>query len=379
MFQKLRNLADQLAGPALLIGLLGSVIQNYRLWQRDRVLADRLRLDRSVLPQLQTTPRVSVLVAAWNEGTGIDAHIASFLALRYPDIELILCAGGNDDTYARAARYASDRVIVLRQHAGEGKQRALATCFAHATGEFIFLTDADCHLEDEALIRLLDAIINQGEAAATGISQPLPKQAAMVLPNYIWISDAVAAMHHPAYTTGLLGRNALLTRQALVDSGGMDFVAPTGTDYQLGQRLHAANIAIRFVHTSNIASKYPQSWRDYRRRQSRWLRNLLLYGPRYGATADVAATLKTIITGLTMLSLPIAGITIGRIVIFPWLLLVFHAMIAKVRYRQIVAYAYGQPIQLPVLRRILPLTLADFVIWASPVFDMVFRQRRTQW
>jgi hypothetical protein len=67
---------------------------NWWKWRQDRVLALRLRAQEAEPVQLKSTPKVSVLVAAWNEADMIREHIESFLRLRYPNKELILCAGG---------------------------------------------------------------------------------------------------------------------------------------------------------------------------------------------------------------------------------------------------------------------------------------------
>ncbi|NJK33015.1 MAG: glycosyltransferase [Deltaproteobacteria bacterium] len=87
-----------------------------------------------------------MLVAAWHEADHIGAHIAAFQALRYPNKELILCAGGADGTCAIAQGCANESIHILEQMPGEGKQRALRRCYAAASGELIYLTDADCLL-----------------------------------------------------------------------------------------------------------------------------------------------------------------------------------------------------------------------------------------
>ena len=69
----------------------------------------------------ETLPKVSVLVAAWNEADIIREHIQSFLGLHYPNKELILCAGGEDGTYRIAREQGHTKVKVLEQQRGEGK------------------------------------------------------------------------------------------------------------------------------------------------------------------------------------------------------------------------------------------------------------------
>src|SRR5512132_4146763 len=101
MLGQIKQLAGRHAGTLYIAGLVAVGVYNWRLWRRDGELADRLRAEWAPPPELVRAPKVSILVAAWNERDTIDAHIRSFSELRYPNIELILCAGGADDTLDR--------------------------------------------------------------------------------------------------------------------------------------------------------------------------------------------------------------------------------------------------------------------------------------
>src|SRR5690606_13618117 len=61
-------------------------------------------------------PSVSVLLPAWNEASTLGRCLDSLLAIPWPDLEIILCAGGNDGTVEIAKRYAAahpDRIVFL--------------------------------------------------------------------------------------------------------------------------------------------------------------------------------------------------------------------------------------------------------------------------
>lgn len=363
----------------LLSALSAVTVYNLYLWQHDTELADKLRNKISSVPVLSCTPKVSALVAAWNEHDHIDDHILSFVALTYPDIELILCAGGTDDTLERARFYASTRVIVLEQRDGEGKQAALARCLERASGEIIYFTDADCIFVEEALIRLLAPLINGHEQATTGTSRPLNQQLNRVLPYYLWASDVAYSIHSPMYGTGMLGRNAAVTRQALERSGGLAFTAATGTDYQLAQRLLRCGTAICQVAPSIVPSKYPETLNEYRLRRSRWLRNLIIYGSRYGSKRDVLVTTRTLAIGALMIITPFVSIIVGKSVLLLWTILFVHAVISKIRYLFFTESLHKQPIPPRLLPSLIGLTFVDFVIWTLPILDLFDTKRREKW
>lgn len=370
----------KLTQPALLvIGLAAMTAYNWLLWRRDRALAERLRANKPPVPELQQYPKVSALVAAWNEGPRIDAHIQSFLALSYPAIELILCAGGNDDTLLRARSYASERIVVLEQRPGEGKQRALARCLEHASGEIIYLTDADCLFNNEALLHLLAPLITGKAVAATGVSCPLPEQQQQILPAHVWAAETYVAAHASVMSQGLLGRNAMLTHASLAHIGGMNYDASTGTDYQLAKKLLQAGINIRFVPESIVPSVYPEKLGIYRHKQSRWLRNVLIYGWQYHVHHEMLTALATILTGVAMLHVPLLALIRSRWLLSSWLLLFVHAVASRLRYLYFAA-RLGSWQPPPILLLLSPAVLiVDFAVWASCGIDLIHSRRRTRW
>jgi glycosyltransferase involved in cell wall biosynthesis len=139
---------------------------------------------------LLSHPSVSVLVAAWNEARLIERCLDSLLAIDWPELEIVVCAGGNDITYDLALQYASDQIIVLEQRPGEGKQAALRKCFAESRGEIIYFTDADCLVNEQSIRAVISPILSGEFLAATGHSVPLPEQESNNLVRFQWARDA---------------------------------------------------------------------------------------------------------------------------------------------------------------------------------------------
>lgn len=101
----------------------------------------------------EVTPRMSLIIAAYNEERHIAAKIANALALDYPSeqIEVIVVSNGSTDATNDIVRKWLDprvRLIVLER---PGKMEALNEGAGAATGEVLVFTDADFFLEPEAL------------------------------------------------------------------------------------------------------------------------------------------------------------------------------------------------------------------------------------
>src|SRR5437868_2936186 len=113
--RKLNKKLNSHTGKIFLMGLSAVLVYNWHLWQKDKQLAERLRKEHQVIPVLSRTPKVSVLVAAWNEAAIIGRFLESLLASPYPELEIIICAGGSDQTLEIARRYLCKKVTIIEQ------------------------------------------------------------------------------------------------------------------------------------------------------------------------------------------------------------------------------------------------------------------------
>ena len=118
------------------------------------------RLATLTAPAPVAWPRVSIVLAARNEGATLGAAVPTMLALDYPHLEVI--AGidrSEDDTGAVLDAIAIRQPRLRVDHIGElppgwiGKTHALHHGAARATGAWILFTDADIHFSPGALRR----------------------------------------------------------------------------------------------------------------------------------------------------------------------------------------------------------------------------------
>lgn len=380
---RIRRFLDRLALPLGLAGLVAVVAYNWRQWQQDKKRLAHLQ-QAPPLPPLEEWPQlplVSVLVAAWNEAQFIERHIESFMALRYPKKELVICAGGSDGTFALAKQYEGAHVKILEQQPGEGKQKSLARSFPLTLGDIIFLTDADCFLDDEAFEHTLYPVACGNEQVTTGGSRPHPE----LLENPLVLAQAASDLSMysnydaPDYLPGLLGRNAAITRVLLARTNGFEVPAPTGTDYVLAKILVAAGVHIRQLRHSQVATAYPTTASDYVNQQRRWLRNVALYGTRFGNPAEVGRSLLLSISGLTMILLPIMSLVLGKLLLVLWYLVLAYGFCSRVRQLHFMKAVVPLPFSWRQYGYLLFSLLLDFIAWILPLFDYPSRRRQTSW
>ena len=116
------------------------------------------------------TAPVSILVAAYNEASGIALKAENLLALDYPrdQLEIIVASDGStDDTVEILRRYESDRFRVLAL-SRVGKNEALNAAVAASSGEILVFTDANSMFSPEAVKELVRPFADATVGAAAG-------------------------------------------------------------------------------------------------------------------------------------------------------------------------------------------------------------------
>ncbi len=132
---------------------------------------------------LKPRPRLSVIVAAYNEAGVIEAKIRSALDQSYPPerFEVVVVSDGSTDGTDDLVRGFRDRrVRLVRQERRAGKSLALNRGVSVATGDLLIFTDANALFGPESLARLaagfhdprVGLVSGQGLYAAGGAEQP---------------------------------------------------------------------------------------------------------------------------------------------------------------------------------------------------------------
>ena len=325
------------------------------------------------------TSTISILTAAWNEEATIGRFLDSFQQLRYPNKHLILCAGGTDTTWTVAQAHAAENITLLEQVPGEGKQRALHRALTHVKGEIVFLTDADCIMDDDSFERIITPLLAGDEQVTTGRARPY---AHLLGQPFVMLQAANNAYNNSvyteSYTDGVLGSNCGVTLTALRHSGGLGAEASTGTDYVLAKMLLKAGYRIRAIPKSQIQTEYPVLAKAYMRQQRRWLRNIAWHGWRFGVMDEVCKALISSAVGVMMLGLPFVSIMWPPL----WLVTIAiwgYAGRARLHYLHAGAGVLGFR---PNTRHFIHIPyhmLLDFAAWSSVLLDYVSAERRTRW
>lgn len=153
---------------AVFFGALAAVAYVY--FGYPALLAVRARLRPRPVRRGPVRPRISVIIAAFNEADVIERKIDDTLGNGYPtgQLEILVASDGStDDTEPIVRRHPAEQVRLLALPR-RGKVPALNTAAAKATGEVLVFTDADTVLEPGSLVRLVECFADPDVGGVTG-------------------------------------------------------------------------------------------------------------------------------------------------------------------------------------------------------------------
>jgi cellulose synthase/poly-beta-1,6-N-acetylglucosamine synthase-like glycosyltransferase len=293
------------------------------------------------------TPGVSVLLPAHDEEAGVVESVRSLLALRYPRLEVIVVNDGSRDATLERLREAFDlrpaRIALRRElsHAAVlgtyasarhpdlvvvdkvngGKSDALNCGISAARHPYFCAVDADAILEEDALLRVIEPIVDDERVVATGgivriangcriedgevveVRLPRSRLATLQVVEYLR-AFLVGRMSWNALDSLLIISGAFgVFRRSVVEAAGGYWTRTVGEDMELVVRMHhhlrdrGEEYRVAFVPDPVCWTEAPEDLRSLGRQRRRWQRGLteslwrhrrMLGRPRYGSIGTVA-------------------------------------------------------------------------------------------
>jgi hypothetical protein len=240
---------------------------------------------RTLPPEPEHWPGVSILVPAYNEEIVMAGTIESLLHLDYPrdKMEIIVIDDSSTDRTRRVIEHimATDRrlklVAIPPGLGGRGKSHALNQGVRYAKHEIIAVYDADNSPEPQSLRMLVaELIADERLAAAVGKVRTLNRATNLLTRcvniefiSFQWIIQA--GRWRVFGLASLPGTNYVIRREALDRAGGWDAGA-IADDAELTVRLGQEGYHIKFVPYAVTWEPEPQHWGVWLRQRLRWAR-----------------------------------------------------------------------------------------------------------
>lgn len=126
--------------------------------------------------QKEITPRVSVIIAAYNEQQNIAEKLENVLSLDYPSemLEVIVASDGSDDQTATIVAGFERRRVQLLDLPRQGKIFAIDAAVKRASGEILVFSDANTIFLPQALRMLVRNFADPSVGGVCGNQKHLP-------------------------------------------------------------------------------------------------------------------------------------------------------------------------------------------------------------
>lgn len=330
-----------------LLNLLYAVAVYVSARELGRHMSRRQSVGLSELLSREFYKPVSILVPAYGEEETIRASVDSFLALHYPEFEVVVVNDGSKDATLERLIEAYDlmpternapralhtqpvrqvyrsalhpNLTVVDKENG-GKADALNVGLTYATFPLFCAVDADSLLEAEALLRLARRFVENEQLVAAGGSVRVMNGARLDSGRVVelrlpdrWVERFQVVEYARAFLAGrttfsaagvlliISGAFGLFRRSEVIEIGGF-LEGTVGEDMELVLRLHrrmreaGRPYDVEFDLDPVCWTQAPDTWAVLGRQRDRWQRGLwegllrhrrLWFNPRYGRIGLVA-------------------------------------------------------------------------------------------
>jgi len=246
------------------------------------------RRDKKTVKQHTDNAKVSVIIPIHNESKRMDGLLRSLLVQKYNAEVIFIDDRSSDESPVILEKFCCDaaqsgflscRIITLTENPGiNKKQYALSRGIKEATGDYFLLTDGDCEVAPDWIMKMTQRI-NDGKTGAV-IGQVFKENQKGNFHILYQCYDLVFRLNYIIGTAGLgipgccFGGNLIISREALDNSGGYDSIPPTLTeDAALISHLsRKGGYKIRAIVLPDaiVKTKPEETWRDFFNQFLRW-------------------------------------------------------------------------------------------------------------
>ena len=232
------------------------------------------------LPPLTTNKKITIMIPAHNEESGIKASIEAAIRTKYKNKEIIVIDDkSTDNTYAIAKEFSDKGLIKLlhRKQASGSKASALNYGFAYATGDLILCMDGDTLLDEASLNNAIHYFDDKEVKAVSGNVKILSGDDGVV--NTLTKSQAyeyLIAIELGRSFTSILnillvisGAFGIFRREIFSGTGKFDKDTIT-EDFDLTLKVRKTRGKIPFVRDSIALTYCPNNWRAWMKQRQRW-------------------------------------------------------------------------------------------------------------
>ncbi len=230
---------------------------------------------KNKLPPLSTTPKVSIIVPAYNEEVNAVRSLNNLLKSDYPNFDILFIDDGSkDSTYEKvSSTFKEDKRIRVLTKTNGGKASALNYGIAQTDAEYVLCVDADTNIAADALHLLIRHFADDQVGAAAGNVKVVNEvniltrwQSIEYITSQNFDRNAFASVNAITVVPGAIG---LFRKKAIEDAGG--FTSDTfAEDCDLTMRMLRAGYLIKNENDAIALTEVPETLNQFLKQRFRW-------------------------------------------------------------------------------------------------------------
>jgi poly-beta-1,6-N-acetyl-D-glucosamine synthase len=284
--------------------------------------------ERRFTPQ---TPRVSVLVPAYNEEVGLLSTVESVLMNDYPNIELIVVNDGSKDRsdammleYQASLKLPRGKKLLYYYKENGGKGRALNYALERSTGDIIISIDADCLLEKNTIRNFVRRFDNPSVMAAVGnVKVGNPENPITMLQKlefqFTFYWKKAESILGIIYIIG--GAAGAFRREVFEKFGGYD-VSTITEDIDLSVKIQSVGMKIAYAEDAVVYTEGANTLKGLVKQRIRWKYGWLMTFAKH--TNMIFSRSKHHNKILCWFAIPLNYFTSALLFVEPWVILLLY-------------------------------------------------------
>lgn len=232
--------------------------------------------ENQALEIIHNSPKVSIIVPAYNEEEKVTGTIASLKNTTYRNVEFIIVNDGSNDNTSETVRAHiknDKRFILIDKKQNDGKATALNDGIRSARGEFVACMDADSTIDPDIIEKSLPYFSDK-EVGAVTVSVEV-KNPRTFLDRIIDIEYAVGLslfLKMLSFFDCIIvtpGPFSIYRKSMLDEIGGFDAKNIT-EDLEIAYRIHKSRYKIKNCLEAKVQTILPQTFKGIYRQRRRW-------------------------------------------------------------------------------------------------------------
>ncbi|MCX6695333.1 MAG: glycosyltransferase [Candidatus Altiarchaeota archaeon] len=249
------------------------------------ILSKRKTMDAEIVPP-KNLPKVSIVLPAFNEETGILPALKSLAAIEYPKplYEIIVVNDGSKDNTSGIVREFMDEnkgvpIVFLDRRQNRGKSYSLNEGTRNASGDLVACMDGDSIVRPDILSKTVGYFKDKKVASVSvrvNVQDPKNVLEKIIDVEYsvgLSISLKVLSMLDSMHVTP--GPFSIYRKSVLLEVGGFDEKNIT-EDLEIAFRIQKSGYKMAFCLSTGVSTKVPSDLKSLSKQRNRWYSGSLI-------------------------------------------------------------------------------------------------------